>query len=20
MCYCLLEGQTEEELWTGFES
>jgi len=20
MCYCLLEGQTEEELWTCFES
>jgi len=20
MCYCLLEGHTEEELWTCFES
>jgi len=20
MCYCLVEGQTEEELWTCFET
>jgi len=20
MCYCILEGHTEEELWTCFES